>query len=95
MTTRAHAAPTLVAACLLAAGIATLSGCSSNTAAARDAQVRANLTPELLTLYQRPIDADNRIALTMDENLRMANQDLGRVMLLDRPSRLTRERIPR
>lgn len=85
----------LVVACLLAAGAASLGGCASDTAAARDAQVRANLTPELYTLYQRPIDADNRIALTLDENLRMANEDLGRFWLLDRPSRLAREKIPR
>lgn len=70
-------------------------GCSSNTAAGRDAKVRGNLTPELLTLYQRPIDADNRITLTWDENLRMANEDFGRLWLYDRPSRLARERVPR
>jgi hypothetical protein len=88
-----RAAPIVVVGCLLVAG--SLGGCSSNTAAARDAQVRANITPELYTLHQRPIDADNRVALTMDENLRMANEDLGRVFLFDRPSRLARERIPR
>lgn len=80
----------LLAAALLAAGCTT-----ADTAAGRDAQVRANLTPELKTLAQRPIDVDNRIALTIDENLRMANQDLGRIFLLDRPSRLARERVPR
>jgi hypothetical protein len=93
MSTRA--ASSLVVACLLAAGVASLGGCASDTAAARDEQVRANLTPELHTLHQRPIDADNRVALTTDENLRMVNQDWGRFWLFDRPSRLTRERIPR
>lgn len=70
-------------------------GCSSNTAAGRDSKVRNNLTPELSTLYQRPIDWDNRETLTVDENLRMANEDLTRMWLLDRPSRLARERVPR
>jgi hypothetical protein len=72
-----------------------LAACSSNTAAGRDAEVRANLTPELHTLSQRPVDVDNRQLLTMDEDLRMANEDLQHLFLLDRPSRLNRARIPR
>lgn len=91
MSTRAAAASSLLVALLLAAA----GGCSSNTAAARDAQVRENLTPELYTLGQRPIDADNAIAITVDENLRMANEDMGKLWLLDRPSRLNRVRMPR
>ncbi len=72
-----------------------LGGCYSNTAAGRDAKVRGNLTPELSTLAQRPIDVDNRTTLTFDENLRMANEDWNRLWLLDRPSRLARARVPR
>jgi hypothetical protein len=86
-------------ACILTITIAAslLAGChsSGDTAAARDAQVRANPTPELDTLYQRPIDIDNRLTLTFDENWRMFNQDWGRFWLTDRPSRLTPERVPR
>jgi hypothetical protein len=79
-----------------AAAAALLAGCGgSNTAAARDAMVRANPTPELDTLYQRPVDIDNRITLVEDENWRMFTEDLGRFWLFERPSRLTRERIPR
>jgi hypothetical protein len=84
-----------LAVCALFAAGLLAAGCNSNSAAGRDAAVRANLTPELKTLAQRPLDVDNRVALTTDENLRMANQDLGRVFLFDRPSRLARERIPR
>ena len=85
-------ATSLVSACAVAA---LLTGCgSSNTASGRDSEVRNNLTPELHTLAGRPIDDDNMFVLTCDENLRMANQDLGRLLLFDRPSRLTRERIP-
>lgn len=72
-----------------------LGACASNTPSARDAEVRGNLTPELHTLAERPIDVDNRQTLTVDENLRMANEDLNRLLLLDRPSRLARERVPR
>ncbi|MFN0132062.1 MAG: hypothetical protein ACKVW3_05970 [Phycisphaerales bacterium] len=75
--------------------VASLAGCAGDTAAGRDSAVRANPTPELQTLGDRYIDTDNRVALTVDENLRMANQDLLRLWLLDRPSRLTRERVPR
>jgi hypothetical protein len=77
----------------LAAGL--LAGCSSNTVASRDAAVRSNPTPDLDTLYQRPIDVDNRVTLTVDENWRMFNEDMGRLWLTDRPSRLTPERVPR
>jgi hypothetical protein len=81
---------------LAAAGaLALLGGCYSNTAAGRDAKVRANLTPELQTLSQRPIEVDNRETLTIDENLRMANEDLARMWFFDRPSRLARPRVPR
>lgn len=80
---------------LLLAAPLLLAGCASNTAAGRDAEVRSNLTPELQTLSQRPSDVDNKVTLTTDENLRAANEDLGRLMLFDRPSRLTRERQPR
>lgn len=73
-----------------------LAGCSSsNTAAARDSKVRGNLTPELMTLSQRSIDVDNRVVLSTDENLRMANEDFIRMWFFDRPSRLSRTRIPR
>lgn len=79
-----------------AAAAALLAGCGgNNTAASRDAMVRSNPTPELDTLYQRPVDMDNRVTLVVDENWRMFNEDLGRFWLLDRPSRLARERVPR
>jgi hypothetical protein len=83
----------LAPAVLLAAALAT--GCASNTAASRDEAVRSNLTPELHTLSERPIDDNNRTVLTVDTNLRSANTDLAHLLLLDRPSRLTRDRMPR
>ncbi|HET9185130.1 MAG TPA: hypothetical protein VFN82_03215 [Solirubrobacterales bacterium] len=85
---------TIAAACGLVS-TAALVGCSGSGPAGRDAAVRANVTPELQTLYQRPIEVDNRMVLTSDENLRMAWEDMGRMWLFDRPSRLARERIPR
>lgn len=86
---------TVVCSVLALGAALVVGGCNSNTAAGRDARVRANLTPELSTLSQRPIEVDNRMTLSMDENLRLANEDLIRMWLLDRPSRLSRARVPR
>ncbi len=59
------------------------------------AAVRANPTPELYTLYQRSIDVDNALTIMQNSNVRMYNQDFGRVFYTDRPSRLTPEPVPR
>ncbi len=79
-----------LAACTLAS---LLGGCSTGDQRLDD--VRADPTPDLDTLYQRPVDVDNALTVMADENGRMFWQDLGRALLLDRPSRLTREPIPR
>jgi hypothetical protein len=84
---------------LLAGACALLAGCVSAgegpKADALDQEVRNNPTPELHDLALTPIQDNNRSVLAVDENLRMANEDLGRVLLLDRPSRLARQRVPR
>jgi hypothetical protein len=81
-------------ALLLAVGAAAaITGCSSGDA--RLDEVRADATPNLDTLHQRPEDIDNAMTVTFDENGRMFWQDMGRFWLTDRPSRLTRETIPR
>ncbi len=72
---------------------AALGGCSFNVAS-RDQMIRNNPTPELTTLYQRPVDVSNQTALTFNSNWRMFWQDLGRAAYWDRPSRMTREPIP-
>ncbi len=76
-------------ACLLAAAL--LGGCTRS----RDAQIRSDLTPELVTLHERQVDSDNAGALTFDENGRMFMEDLGRAFYTNRPSRLTPEPTPR
>lgn len=88
---RCHAILPTAAALALVAGA--LSGCS--TGDQRLDEVRANPTPNLDTLYQRPTDIDNAITVTFDENGRMFWQDLGRAFYWDRPSHLTREPVPR
>lgn len=84
----------LSSVCLLLAGAFVLSGCN-NTGNARLDEVRSDPTPDLVTLSQRDVDIDNAMVVTFDENGRMLWQDLGRMWLVDRPSRLTRETIPR
>lgn len=53
-----------------------------------------DLTPELLTLEERPVDVDVAVSRTFDMNWRMMYEDLGRVFLTDRPSRLSPMPIP-
>ncbi len=80
------------------AGLAMLAagGCaSSDYSYDAAAEIRADATPELDTLYQRRVDMDNTIAVTMDENGRMFNEDMGRFWLLDHPSRLSPDQIRR
>lgn len=58
-----------------------LGGCSRADA------YRMNPTPELDTTSQRRADIDNKLTITNDTNLRLMNEDLGRLLLLDNPSR--------
>lgn len=98
MTTRVRRMSVLAIGSLTAAGLAAgLGGCSTASSQADYAQaetIRANLTPELDTLYQRPDDMSNAFVVMLDENGRMFWQDLGRALYTDRPSRLTREPVP-
>ncbi len=86
--------PTL-AMFVLSAGAALTGACASEDASYSAAkQIQSNPTPGLQTLAQRPVDVDNAIAITNDTNLRMANEDLGRMFFFDRPSRLTFSPMP-
>lgn len=72
-----------------------LGGCAGKNSESKAEELRGNLTPELDTLSQRQTDMDNETALTFDENGRMLNEDWRRFWLLDRPSRLTPNPVPR
>jgi hypothetical protein len=74
----------LFTAAAILLGVSCVTGCG----------VRHNLTPELSTMSDRPVDVDNTWALTCDENWRMFVSDFQRGALIDRPSRLTPEPIP-
>jgi hypothetical protein len=75
---------------LLMAAVASLSGCMFTGDKQLD-EVRSDPSPDLDTLHQRPADVDNAMVVTFDENGRMFWEDMGRLWLTDRPSRLTRE----
>ncbi len=72
-------------------------GCGSLGAVpgGRDSAIRANLTPELATLTDRPVDLSNEYALMANENSRMILSDLSRAWYTDRPSRLSKTPLPR
>ncbi|MCC7387964.1 MAG: hypothetical protein IT431_04260 [Phycisphaerales bacterium] len=94
MTARVPRTIILALGCL---GVASLVGCNTASSQADHAQaerIRADLTPELDTLHQRPDDMSNAMTIMADENGRMFWQDMGRVFYTDRPSRLTREPVP-
>lgn len=75
------------------AAVASLAACS--TTSADPMTIRADPTPELMTLYERPSDVANNLAIMVNENRRMFWEDLGRALYWDRPSRLTPEPMPR
>jgi hypothetical protein len=83
----------LLASFVCLAGAAFLGGCGgTDRLEGEDVHaIRLNPTPVEQTLTMTRDDLDNRIyGITFDQNLLMANDDLLRGLLLDRPSRLTR-----
>jgi len=77
---------------VLAVGAVALGGCATQDATHN--RVVHNLTPEMLSLNQRPVDAQNMTSLTWNADNRMLWNDLSRAALTDRPSRLSRYPVP-
>jgi hypothetical protein len=72
------------------APVALLAGCSSAPKKGESlSDIRHNLTPGMNTEDQRYVDVYNNLALGHNDNLRKLNSDGLRLMLLDRPSRLS------
>lgn len=67
-------------------------GCSPQQQ--RLSSYRGNPTPELDTLSKTHDNIDNRLTIMSDTNLRMLNEDIGRALLVDRPSRLSPVAVP-
>ncbi len=70
-------------------GAALLTGCHGTGTAA---EFRKDPTPVAESLSRSNDEIMNRMTRTVDTNLRAMNEDLGRFLLLDRPSAL---RVPR
>lgn len=70
-----------------------LSGCSDPYDVSLDA-ITNDMTPELMTLNQRPDDVQRHMAYANNVNGRLFWEDLGRVWLTDHPSRLNPIEVP-
>jgi hypothetical protein len=65
-------------------------GCASEDPMATDFEsVTDNLTPELQTLTERPVDVDRNMAVSFNHDERMFWSDVGRFFYTDRPSFLS------
>lgn len=72
-----------------ALSLLTLVGCgSSETSEVSHDSITGDLTPELMTLNERPVDVSDARATTFNSNWRAMWGDINRALLLDRPSRL-------
>lgn len=72
-----------------AVALVALAGCSSDPNDVSFDAITSDLTPHLLGLTERDVDADRNIAVISNQNYRMMWGDLGRAFLWDRPSRLS------
>lgn len=63
-----------------------LAGCQTATSFSA---ISSNLTPNLASTIERPIDRDRNRAVTVNLDLRSAVDDIGRVLYTDHPSRLS------
>jgi len=68
---------------VLGASAVALTACGNSSA------IRSDLTPGMMGVNTRLSDKQNNIAITRNLNRRQLWDDLGRISLLDRPSRLT------
>jgi hypothetical protein len=65
-----------------------LTGCKSNPEDVSYRSISRNLSPELQTSHERPIDVDVNFKVTQNLEWRMFWDDMGRVFYTDNPSRL-------
>jgi len=80
---------TTTIACFSGAALLMLGACSSGSGTSHK-DFTSNPTPELHSLARRHSDNANTLTITNDTNLRAMVDDINRVLLLERPSRLTK-----
>lgn len=81
-----------VAAAVVATGVV-LAGCSAG--GPEYDKIKNNITPELMTASQRPVDVESAVALNWNTDNRLFWNDMGRAFYTDRPSHLSPFAIPR
>ncbi len=65
-----------------------LAACASESRSQLN-DIRSNPSPQEITLTQRQDDIDNQLTVQFDTDLRSMNRDLGLLLLLQGPSRLS------
>jgi hypothetical protein len=83
---------TKLTAIAMIAAITLVGGCSSDQITAKS--VRKDMSPELVSLAHQSEQRRNMHARTHDTNKRQIWDDLDRILLLDRPTRLSEYPIP-
>lgn len=81
--------PRIAFALVATLSAAALAGCESSSGAYSYSNIARNITPEMSTLTERPVDVDRHIAVNNNQNLRMMNNDWGRIFYTHQPSRLS------
>ena len=76
---------------VLSAAVLAIAGCHSSVGSGSVSYgaVAGNLTPEMQTLAERPVDIDRHMAYAQNAEWRMFWSDIGRVFYTDHPSRLS------
>ncbi|MCA9285101.1 MAG: hypothetical protein KDA22_07810 [Phycisphaerales bacterium] len=64
-------------------------GCESDPNPVSFNNIKSDLTPELMTMSERPSDVDRNMAVVGNINIRNMWNDLGRMWMFDRPSILS------
>ncbi|MBS0197736.1 MAG: hypothetical protein JSR77_13355 [Planctomycetes bacterium] len=72
--------------------VGSLVGCTGD---ANNEQIRHDLSPELISANQRPVDLGNRTSFTWATDNRFFWNDMSRAWMTDRPSRLEPFPVPR
>ncbi len=69
--------------------VALLGGCKADPNSTDFASVKSNLTPEMQGTSERPVEIEMNMAMNANQDTRGIWDDLGRLWLTDRPTKLS------
>jgi hypothetical protein len=75
--------------CAMGVGVGLVLAVAGGCTSGQTGKVQRNLTPELRTMSDRPVDTRNSFWVAWNENKRLGWEDFYRGALWDRSSRLT------